>query len=508
MATQSQLPHRVHRGVASKSATDKLGLDGLSRATADLGRVPPQTSPGRLRKVTGPPRSRRLVRTIVIADLIVIFGSVWAGIALSWGGASFVSDDSLRVLLACLLVILWPVMLWKTQSRQAAVLGDGPEEYRRVLLAGAWTAALVAGVAFMSGAATGRSFVAWVVLLGSVLLLAERHLIRRRLRRQLREGPPLHRVYVVATPQAREHVSKELRGTGGLFEPVGFWELEEAEDSDPERVVSSALRAGADTLVCAPSGHEDASWTRRLAWAMERKDLALFIAPSLSQVAQPRLSIQPVEGLALVSVEMPRFSGPARVIKRIIDLAGATLLLVLFAVPMLLVSVAVRIDSRGPAFFRQTRAGAGGETFQCWKFRTMRQGADAERTALRTAQGTDSATFKMYGDPRITRIGRSLRRYSIDELPQLINVWRGEMSLVGPRPHPMDDVERYADRDRRRLLAKPGMTGLWQVSGRSDMDWEEAVTLDLYYVENWSLSVDFLIAMRTVKAVVKGSGAC
>ena len=186
---------------------------------------------------------------------------------------------------------------------------------------------------------------------------------------------------------------------------------------------------------------------------------------------------------------------------------------------MLLIGLLIRRDSDGPAIFKQTRAGIGSSTFQCWKFRTMYTGADAERAALRKAQleataaqeldlrDGQSATFKMADDPRITKTGRWLRKYSIDELPQLVNVLKGEMSLVGPRPHPLDDVERYDDVATRRLLAKPGMTGLWQVSGRSDLDWEQAVRLDLYYVENWSLASDLLILLRTVKVVVAGSGA-
>ena len=182
---------------------------------------------------------------------------------------------------------------------------------------------------------------------------------------------------------------------------------------------------------------------------------------------------------------------------------------------MLVIAWLIRRDTPGPAIFKQSRAGVRSETFDCWKFRTMYAGADAERAALREAAAqedsmgakADGATFKMAADPRVTRTGRWLRRYSLDELPQLVNVLRGEMSLVGPRPHPLDDVERYDDVATRRLLAKPGMTGLWQVSGRSDLDWEESVRLDLYYVENWSLATDLLILLRTVKVVVAGSGA-
>lgn len=506
MAAQSSTPRRMHRGVATPESS-AFDLNRLGGSTGDVVRGPAPSESVRRRSDGELPRSRKLVRTMIFADLVVIVGSIWIGIAASWGGTAFAADNFLRAMMAALLMLLWPTMLWKTQSRQTFVLGDGPEEYRRVLLAGAWTAVVVAAVAFMTAALAGQSFVVWVILLGTGLLLVERHLIRRRLRHRLPQGPPLHRVFVVATPQARVEVEKTLAKTNGLFEPVGSWDLEDSEESDPEQVVGDALRAGADALLCAPSGHSDLSWTRRLGWALEHQDVALYIVPSLSQIAQPRLSIQPVEGLPLVRVEMPRFSGPSRMIKRIIDFAGSSFLIVLFAVPMLLVSAAIRIDSKGPAFFQQTRAGADGSTFQCYKYRTMRQGADAERAALRAQQSTDSATFKMSSDPRITRVGRFLRRFSIDELPQLFNVWRGEMSLVGPRPHPMDDVERYDDKDHRRLLAKPGMTGLWQVSGRSDLEWEDAVMLDLYYVENWSLSADLLIVLRTAKAVVKGSGA-
>jgi exopolysaccharide biosynthesis polyprenyl glycosylphosphotransferase len=212
--------------------------------------------------------------------------------------------------------------------------------------------------------------------------------------------------------------------------------------------------------------------------------------------------------MALVRVEMPRFSGPARIVKRLLDVIGSVLCLTLFAIPLLIVALAIKIDSPGPVFFRQVRVRAvGGATFRCWKLRTMVVDADRQRGELRDRHGGESVTFKMPADPRITRVGRFLRRYSIDEVPQLFNVLRGQMSLVGPRPHPLDDVERYDDVATRRLLAKPGMTGLWQVSGRSDLPWRDAVMLDLYYVENWSISLDTVIVARTLKAVLAGKGA-
>ena len=244
---------------------------------------------------------------------------------------------------------------------------------------------------------------------------------------------------------------------------------------------------------------------------MEDTELSLLVSPAIAQIAGPRLSIEPIQGLALVRVEMPRFSGPAKVVKRVIDLVGSTLLLILLAIPLAVIAVSIRGTSKGPIFFKQVRAGVGGTTFSCWKFRTMVPEAEGMRDELRAeaeqVSGADGATFKLERDPRITTVGRGLRRFSLDELPQLFNVWLGQMSLVGPRPHPLDDVSRYDDVATRRLLAKPGMTGLWQVSGRSDLDWEQAVLLDLYYVENWSLALDAIIVLRTAKAVVTGSGA-
>ena len=203
----------------------------------------------------------------------------------------------------------------------------------------------------------------------------------------------------------------------------------------------------------------------------------------------------------------PRFSGPARVAKRAFDIVVSLLLLLVSAIPMLLIALWIRHDSTGPAVFRQPRAGLDGRTFMCWKFRTMLDGSDAQRPQLRDEANLDGAIFKMQDDPRVTRVGRLLRRYSLDELPQLLMVLDGAMSLVGPRPHPLDDVERYDDTARRRLAVKPGMTGLWQVSGRSDLDWDEGVLLDLHYVENWSLALDLVLLARTASAVLRGTGS-
>jgi exopolysaccharide biosynthesis polyprenyl glycosylphosphotransferase len=447
-----------------------------------------------------------------VADFAIVVLTVVVMLALGWGARAPLADDPSRQFLAATLVIVWPIALWQRQSTATTILGHGLEEYRRVLVASGWTMTLAAALAYASDSTRARLFLIGAGVLGSSLLLLERHIMRLALIRRMAAGQPLHRVFVIAAP-AREAAIRQALGDGDTrFQVVGSWRLN-GEDPEPRQIVAEAIEHQADTIVYVPLGTEQAQWTRRLGWAMEDTDLSLLISPSLVEVAGPRLSVEPVEGLTLLRVDMPRFSGPARVIKRGVDLVGASLGLLLLGVPMLVIAWLIRRDSPGPAVFKQVRAGIRSETFECWKFRTMYHGADAQRDALRAAQaaeaasGSDGATFKMADDPRITRVGGWLRRYSIDELPQLVNVLKGEMSLVGPRPHPMDDVQRYDDVATRRLLAKPGMTGLWQVSGRSDLDWDQAVRLDLYYVENWSLAVDLLILLRTVKVVLVGSGA-
>ena len=496
--TQVDAPTVGHRASPTQpeSSTDKAAV------------IPQPCSPQQERSTPKETTSLTTrLRILVWVDVGVILLALVIGTALSWGGQEFQESMGARVFESMLLVTLWPALLWKLQSRQASVLGDGPEEYRRVLMAGIWTAVLAAAAAFLAGVTLGRGFLVGVVALGTALLLISRHLMRRSMRRQLRKGASLHSVYVIGNAEANALIVKELAGTAGLFKPVGLWDVSNEPDAVPADIVRRAELSGADTLMYSPAIHSDPAWSRRLAWELEQTDLELFIAPTLSQIAEPRLSIQPVEGLPLVRVEMPRFSGPARVVKRMIDFVGAISILALMAIPLALVAAVIRIDSSGKALFTQIRVGRDGARFKCYKFRTMRQGADRERAALRDEQDGDSATFKMTSDPRITRVGGFLRRFSVDEMPQLFNVIKGEMSLVGPRPHPLDDVELYDADAHRRHLAKPGMTGLWQVSGRSDLDWNDAVALDLYYVDNWSLSMDFLIALRTLKAVVKGSGA-
>jgi exopolysaccharide biosynthesis polyprenyl glycosylphosphotransferase len=260
--------------------------------------------------------------------------------------------------------------------------------------------------------------------------------------------------------------------------------------------------------VVLPAPEFDSAVLLRMSWSAAVQGADFLLAPILSDVASSRLAARPTNGVPLVRVRAPNLSPISRLPKELLDRALAAVLLVVLSPLMLLIALVVRLDSPGPALFRQPRVGRYGDHFTMLKFRTMRQDAEQLRAELEHLnQNSDGLLFKMKKDPRITRVGSALRQYSLDELPQLINVLTGHMSLVGPRPPLPEEVEEYTPEVKRRLLVKPGLTGLWQVSGRSDLPWDEAVRLDLGYVDNWSVSLDLLILMRTGSAVVRGTGA-
>ena len=273
--------------------------------------------------------------------------------------------------------------------------------------------------------------------------------------------------------------------------------------------VAAAVRdTGADTVAVTSSAELEPTRLRRLAWELEGTATDLVVAPGLMEVAGPRLHIRPVTGLPLLHVEEPEFAGIRRLIKAVVDRTVAGVALLLAAPLFLVIAAGIRLTSPGPAIFRQTRIGKNGREFTMLKFRSMYMDAEARRAELDSLnERSEGLLFKIRDDPRITRFGKVLRGLSLDELPQLVNVLCGHMSLVGPRPPLPAEVALYDDDVRRRLLVKPGLTGLWQISGRSDLTWEESVRLDLRYVENWSLSLDLLILWKTAFVVVRSSGA-
>jgi exopolysaccharide biosynthesis polyprenyl glycosylphosphotransferase len=264
---------------------------------------------------------------------------------------------------------------------------------------------------------------------------------------------------------------------------------------------------GADAVAVTSGEATRHNYLRELSWALESARVELLVHPGLIEVAGPRMHIRPYVGLPLLHVEKPHFTGWRRFVKRATDLLLTGIGLVVISPIMLAIAVAVKLGDGGPVIFRQTRVGLDGSTFTMFKFRSMHINAEERLADLRAAHPSMGTMFKMEADPRVTSVGRFLRKFSLDELPQLFNVFGGSMSLVGPRPPLPSEVDEYEDHARRRLLVTPGLTGLWQVSGRSLLSWEETVRLDLRYVENWTLTLDLLIMWKTFFAVVAKRGA-
>jgi exopolysaccharide biosynthesis polyprenyl glycosylphosphotransferase len=271
-------------------------------------------------------------------------------------------------------------------------------------------------------------------------------------------------------------------------------------------VLSLIRELNADTIAVCGSASTEPGELRRLAWQLEGTGVDLVVAPQLTDIAGPRVHIRPVEGLPLLYVEEPTLSGLAWLVKNVMDRVVALAGLIVLAPVFLIVAVAIRLSDPGPVMFSQARVGREGKTFRVWKFRTMYADAEDRLAALVDQNESDGLLFKIRNDPRVFPVGRFLRATSMDELPQLINILLGEMSLVGPRPLPAEDGDFLGD-VRRRLLVRPGLTGLWQVSGRSDLSWDDAVRLDLYYVDNWSLVLDLHTLWRTVGVVLRRKGA-
>jgi exopolysaccharide biosynthesis polyprenyl glycosylphosphotransferase len=381
--------------------------------------------------------------------------------------------------------------------------------------------ALLALAGFASYAGSlhlARSLVVGAVPLLTVATLIGRHLTRRRLRHLWSQGRRLRRTVVVgrggAVLELVDRLRRErfagLQVVAACVTEADMARVRAAGDlpvAGLGDVLDVARRSGADTVAVTTASETSAEYLRRLSWQLEGSGVDLLVAPGLVEVAGPRLHIRPFEGLPLLAVEQPRFEGWTRLVKEVLDRLVAALAILVLLPVMLAIALAVRWSGPGPILFRQQRIGQGGRPFRMIKFRSMVVDADQQLELLRNANVSDGLLFKIREDPRVTPVGRWLRRYSLDELPQLFNVLAGSMSLVGPRPPLPVEVARYDSSVSRRLLVKPGLTGLWQISGRSDLPWEETVRLDLRYVENWSLALDALILWKTGRAVLAGAGA-
>ena len=469
---------------------------------------------------------RRLGRRLLILDAVLVFASVATALGIVFGPAdrevsigSELADlrFSSYLVLGPALAAAWTLFLLWTRTYDGRILGVGGDEYRRVVRASVYFWGLVAVACYMLRFQFSRLSLALAFAIGTVLLLLGRWGARKVLHRaRMRSGRWSHRVLAVGGREEVEALVAELEREpyAGLKVVGACMPPGDALEGTSVPVVGSltnvpeaVARLGVDTVAVTASRGLTSGVLKRLGWDLEGAGVDLVVAPALTDVAGPRVHVRPVSGLQLLYVEQPEFTGPTRVMKEAFDRALAALAVALISPVLLVVAVAVRVTSPGPVIFRQTRVGRDGHMFTVLKFRTMVIDAENRLDDLWHRNESNEVLFKLREDPRVTRVGRVLRRFSLDELPQLINVVIGDMSLVGPRPALPSETERYGRTTARRLLVKPGITGLWQVSGRSDLSWEDSVRLDLYYVENWSFAGDIQILWKTVSAVVQGSGA-
>ena len=412
----------------------------------------------------------------------------------------------------------WIALVALQRGYEARFLGTGPEEYRRTTIAAMALFIAIAVTSFALRKDVSRAYVMVVVPGLLAFSLAGRHFLRDWIYRLRRSGQGLQRVLVVGRADAAVAVIDKFRQEPqhGLLAvaacvPQASVQVSHIHDvpvvGDPDRIIDAVDETGVHVVAVASHPDLAGQSLRRLSWALEERGVELVVSPGIVEVAGPRLSIRPVAGLSLLHLERPTFGGSRMFVKTVFDrLLGAVLLLV--ALPLIAaIAIAVRVSSPGPVLFRQERVGVDGRRFTMLKFRSMVPDAEDRRRALGGLDDGNGMLFKIREDPRVTPIGNLLRRFSLDELPQLLNVLKGDMSLVGPRPPLPEEVAGYDGDAARRLRVRPGMTGLWQVSGRSDLSWEESLRLDLRYVDNWSLALDLSILRRTWRAVIRGSGA-
>jgi exopolysaccharide biosynthesis polyprenyl glycosylphosphotransferase len=359
----------------------------------------------------------------------------------------------------------------------------------------------------------------WLVLtfvVAVVLMTAEREIVRRifwALRAQGWQRPVIiagsNSEAVALAIHLAEHPRLGFSVVGFVDDtaPVGTELVPGASVLGPIANTLDLVRSTETTGVLVATSGVSTENTNRLARQLVYEGIFVQLTSSLCDIAAERLVVHPLGRRPVISVEPASFDGWRAVAKRSFDLALTLVAMVVLSPLLVLVAIAVKIDSRGPVFFRQTRVGRGGKPFKVWKFRTMFVDAEQKRAELWSANQADGPLFKVKDDPRVSRVGRWLRRHSIDELPQLLNVLRNEMSLVGPRPALPEELESWSVELHNRLRVKPGLTGMWQVSGRSDCSFAEYVRLDLYYVDNWTLITDLAIVAKTVPAILLRRGA-
>jgi exopolysaccharide biosynthesis polyprenyl glycosylphosphotransferase len=460
---------------------------------------------------------------LFVTDLVMIVIALLTAQFMALGSNTDAVVSGLRVLnyeaVGLIFEFIWILALTVNESRSKRVVGAGLEEYRKVLNGTLGAFGLVAVLSYLLQIELSRFYFAAALPIGVSLLLAGRFVWRLRLTRLRTEGRALTGTLLVGDrDEVRRTIAEVRRHPEAGYKPVAVSlsdVLDMSNEPDPLlpflpqvlrehlKTVARDPRIGAVMVAGGMRRHE----IRELAWELENEEVELILVSRLTDVAGPRIHTKPVDSLPMMHVDLPQYSGINHFLKRAFDVlfSGAMLLALLPA--LVIIVVAIRVDDRGPAVFRQERIGQNGKPFTIHKFRTMAVNAESRVAELIQDRGGNALLFKMKDDPRVTRVGRILRKYSLDELPQFWDVLRGSMSVVGPRPQVAREVEQYQRHVYRRLLTKPGITGLWQVSGRSELSIDESIRLDLNYVENWSISGDIMLILKTIRAVLRPSGA-
>jgi exopolysaccharide biosynthesis polyprenyl glycosylphosphotransferase len=457
--------------------------------------------------------ARGYLRRAALADFGCAIAGVFVAAQVRFGND--VAEGYIALSLA--LPVLWLAALWLAGGYDVRFIGTGSDEFRRVLNAGVGLIAAVAIFSYVVNIELSRAYLLIALPTTTAFDLLGRYALRKRLHRLRASGRCLLSVVAVGHEPAVADLITELgRDRSHGLTVVGACVARPSGCSEVAGVpvygglddVTTAVKAfGADTVAVLACPEMGGIRLRSLAWELEKTGTDLCVSPALLDVAGPRTTIRPTAGLTLLHVDHPQLSGFRLVLKDLFDRCAAAVALIVLSPLMILLGAAIRLHDRGPALFTQVRVGKDGRAFRIYKFRTMVVDAEQRRAELLASNDTDGVLFKLRDDPRVTSVGAHLRRWSMDELPQLLNVFLGDMSLVGPRPALPDEAERYAEHVRRRLVVKPGLTGLWQVNGRSDLSWDESVRLDLRYVENWSFALDLQILWKTIFVLLRRSGA-
>ena len=457
---------------------------------------------------------RAYVRSVALADLgaAVVAGATAVGAR--FGSGVTLGGTSSR---GAALPPLWLIAVRVVGGYEMRFLGTGSDEFRRVLNAGVTLTSALILISYAGNMNLSRAYLAIGMSVLVTLDMLARFGLRKRLHKVRAQGGCMSTVVAVGHEPAVERLIKEFRrepyhglevvaacvpGKSAASEVAGVPVV-----GDVDATADVVRNLGAATVAVLSCPEMDGIKLRTLAWQLEKTGTDLYVAPALLDVAGPRTTIRPTAGLTLLHVDHPQLSGPRQVLKDLFDRSLAGLVLLVLSPLMLTIALAIRLSDKGPVLFTQIRVGKDGRPFKIYKFRTMVVDAEARLAELREKNEFDGVLFKIRRDPRVTAVGARLRKWSLDELPQLFNILLGEMSLVGPRPALPEEAARYADHVRRRLVVKPGLTGLWQVGGRSDLSWDESVRLDLRYVENWSLALDLQILWKTMPVLLRRTGA-